>query len=209
MTRVALDKLTWSESQVQRFIDIAYQVAKRNRNRRDVCDRIVCVTDSLETVYSYNVKKSRTDATNIGCCYFIHWWDPEQRRHVTGAVLYVTSYHNSVNTLAHEMAHALTQGSHGYTWRRMFSLLLPIAWRVFGVSDDVNPLMWYNVNSVIFNNVTRYGVRYAGSYVSVGSLADEGDDEAYRSRFEKILVESDRHFKASQRMFARFSDDVG
>jgi hypothetical protein len=204
VTRVVINRYAWTEAQVTGFIDLTYRVAAHNRNRRDVCQRVDCVTDDLDVAYEYPVKKTKTDATNYGTCFYVI-----EERSATGkstryAVIHLMSGRgegNALTTLTHEVAHALTQGSHGYTWRRMFALLLPLAWKTFDhPAGPASGEMWLNVRDMMFNAVERYAVRYAGGYVG------SSYDAEYATRVDKIIAETDKHIAAAQRYFKIFGE---
>lgn len=72
----------------------------------------------------------------------------------------------NIRSLAHEMAHAIVPGFHPRTWRRMYSLLLPLWWKAFRPYDHLG-----NIRLEIAH-VTR---RYAGGRMSDERQRDEVD----------------------------------
>ena len=202
MTRIALNSLTWHEDDVHELISYARRIVEANGNRRGVC-KISCVTDSQDVVKTYGVKLHRDDASLLGCCYYHSYWDGNTRTTVRAAVIRVaphaphTDARDHVRTLAHEIAHALTTGSHGYTWRRMYALILPFAGKIFDFEYD----MW----DEILKTINRYGVRYESSWV--GSQAESDEDGAWLSRMKKIEIETAKHITASLKMFKKLGGD--
>lgn len=202
MTRVALTQYAWTEAQVIEFIDVAFRVAAHNRNRRGVCQRVACVTDDINVAYEYPVKKSKTDSTNYGTCFYCSHWNPAAGELVRYAVIHLMKNRGdaAVTTLTHEVAHALTQGAHGYTWRRMFALLLPLAWKIFEYPLDSSDHMWMRIRNAVFNAVKRYGVRYEDGWSS------SDYDAAYVSRVDKLNAETEKHVNAARRYFKIFGE---
>lgn len=79
-------------------------------------------------------------------------------------VLYVkprSSMKDMIRTLAHEVAHAYCKTSHGHTWRRGFSLLLPFWYRKF-LNESPEMIDW-KMPSEIANCVHRYAIRSSPS----------------------------------------------
>lgn len=123
------------EDQVRETIRVARKVARWNRNRT-WDNRITCVTDDRNEVAKHmNVSPPVVDRAverAVGSTF----------RCDEGHVIWVspghTSWSEAVVTLNHEVAHALTVGAHGWTWRRMHLMLLPLTYGVFDVKipDD-------------------------------------------------------------------------
>lgn len=209
-TRVEVSSLGWDEALVRRAVDLTYDVVGWNGNRRGVRDTVACVTDDLDVVYTYAVKRDRNDRTNYGTCFYTSWWDATRvPSHVTAAIIHVSptrqNVSNAVTTLSHELAHAVTQGAHGYTWRRMFTLLTPLVWKVFDhPCGPASGRLWLDLRDTVQSTVTRYASRTHGGYVGGGSdWYDDGDAE-FLSRMDKLEREIDKHVRASRRCFDRF-----
>lgn len=66
---------------------------------------------------------------------------------------------STVRTLAHEVAHALTLGAHGRTWRRAYLGILPIFYdRLLGSTFNVENVR-SGLHSEVWETVGRYGAR--------------------------------------------------
>jgi hypothetical protein len=208
VTRVELGQIGWTDVDINRALEVAYRVVRLNGNRRGVRDRVVCVTDSLDVVHTYSVRKHKNDTTNLGCCYYTTWWDPEACVSVTAAIIYVNPVRDHgdghVFTLTHEVAHALTQGSHGYTWRRMYALLLPLFCDIFDHSyvRSASGRMWVDLEASVHSVVSRYGVRYESSYARGNEYGN------FISRREKIDDEVSKHVAASQRVWKQIGETL-
>lgn len=202
VTRVEFTELTWPTERVTGFIDLAYRVAAKNRNKRGVADEITCVTDDLDVVYGYPVKHGKTDSTNLGTTFYFTYWHPETRTHRKAAVIHLDPKRTwVVTTFAHEVAHALTAGTHGYTWRRMNALLLPLAWKTFRPELVVSGHLWVDVHCQVTTDVQRYGRRYESGWVAAGNV---DASEEYLHRVEKIEREVAAHVAAAKRYFKMF-----
>lgn len=205
-TTINLTQLDWRPERVQALIDVAFDVAQWNGNKRSVRDEVYALTDSLDVVRSYPVKSHKNDETNWGCCYYFSYWDGAGHRTVHSSVIYVKpDAPERTETLAHEIAHALTAGVHGFTWRKMYAMLLPLAYDAVDpplpgvVGDDPwRHAIPYRVHYV----VRRYGIRYESGYVQ-GSDAFAVD---YRLRAEKIDAEVARHMRSARRCYDVFAE---
>jgi hypothetical protein len=205
LPRIAFTRPPWTDDQTYTFLDVAHRVLERNRNRRGV-SIIKCITDDLDTVYEYPVKKGKTDTTNLGTCFYFTYWKPETREYVRSAVIHLDTQRTGVaTTFAHEVAHSMTTGTHGYTWRRMFALLLPLAWKHLrpGVDAVSSGRLWADVTYQLCTDVRRYGRRYESGWVN-DSSGDEGEEYLHRS--EKIEREVESHLAASKRFFKIFGE---
>lgn len=198
--RIELARIGWDETHIREAIALAQRVAKWNGNRKGVAEVIDVVTDSLDVVYQYPIKRHPQDHANLGCTYYHSCWHPETRTMKRHAVIYVApdkhaSDFDRVRTFVHEVAHTLTQGSHGFTFRRMYSMLMAVLPRIFSF-DAVD------IHREALNVVQRYGVRYQSTY-SLGTYAN-ADEDQWLSRMDKIDAEAEKHFKAALRAISEF-----
>lgn len=188
---------------IDRFIKIAYDVAAWNGNRKDVSEHIAAVSNDYSMlVNSYALKplSTRQLKSFYGCCFYSHYWEPNTRATVKYAIIYIRPGRprlETIETLAHEVAHAISAGAHGYTWRRMYAMLLQIAAMIFNVQDQMR------VADSIFMTVKRYAVRTHGSWTD-NSYADE----VFIDRMMKIETEVNKHIAASKRCARAFGSQL-
>lgn len=205
-TTINLTQLDWRPERVQALIDVAFDVARWNGNKRGVRDEVYALTDSLDVVRSYPVKSHKNDETNWGCCYYFSYWDGVEHRTVGSSVIYVNpNAPEKIETLAHEIAHALTAGVHGFTWRKMYAMLLPLTYDAVELSlpGYVGDDPWrHAIPYRVFNAVRRYGVRYESGVVGQ-SNASYG---TYAFRAEKIDTEVRRHMRSARRCYDVFAE---
>ena len=100
------------------------------------------------------------------------------------------SRESTTRTLAHEMAHQLTRGAHGYTWRRMYVMLAPLWWRVL-----CRP--WFLSDLNVSAEAQRTVVRYRRA---TGLLHGEFRD--------RVSSETVKHAQAAQRAWNRWAGEL-
>lgn len=177
------------EPLVRKLRDITYRIVEDNGNRRGV-HKIDVVTHDLDHARQHSARVRDIDGVkNIGMWYPISYYKNGQR--VRGSVVWLKrdrDFNEMITTLAHEFAHGSSQGSHGYTWRRMNALILPFASKLFGAGINTEEAVWKTVD--------RYATRYAHT-----------SWDFYESHSKKE-AETHKHMKASNACWAKFSSLV-
>lgn len=172
---IALTQITLAEDKIRELIRVSRLVARWNGNfvnRRRIhliTDDFSLATAGLLPEDSRHVRSEH--ATQNTGLFWPHsgvmWLKPRDTNDV-------------IKTLAHEVAHSVSPGHHPHTWRRAYSILLPLWWQAFYPSDTLTLNMWFEISHI----TRRYAKRMS----------------ATRRRDEVI-----RHVNASDRAFARWS----
>lgn len=203
-TQVVFRDITVLEPElVQRAAAFAAAVALLNRNRNylgEVHQPVALVTDDLD-----EVRKSRVSVTfylnqetYLGTC-----WSGNET--IGGSLIWLNAVNLRLNmprprtglveTLIHELAHAYTTGKHGWTFRRMYTLLQPHICELFSVYrklDDVRETIYKYQQKHASRRLVVHDDYY--SYERVDRY-DRADDE-----FAKHVVASNRMTKRLQRL---------
>jgi hypothetical protein len=181
----------FDHDQVRLFASIATQVAEWNGNKKGVC-LVQLVTEDLESCRERCDVRPK-DENNLGMHYPTGWGrHPDTGELVKTSAIWLTpavrSRTERIRTLAHEFAHANSSTLHGFTWRRMYVMLLPIAWQIFDESDE-NRNLSYETWFVL----KRYAKRYQHTSYD------------YNEETEKKREERDKHLLAYSRCWRQFS----
>jgi hypothetical protein len=142
---------------------------------------IVMVTDNLDLAHRTISIASQVIPEHERSAYTGYCWLNHER-----PVLWVRSraYQSTVKTLAHEVSHALCKSSHGHTWRRGFSLLLPFWYRKFLTTST------HTIDRNLLSEVSEI----VHKYTRRGQSADHK------------LAEINAHMTAIQRTLRRWDD---
>lgn len=211
MTIIDLAQLTLPVDRVSASIASAVMVRNLNGNRNDAHKTIQLITDDVDVMCKHTTI-SGTDLADFDEClgltfhrprgYFI-WLSPLQRfsNGNTSTPPYDLALTNHrarvVETLVHELAHAMVGGrrGHGWTFRRMYVLLIEfVGNRVF--ADWVGRT--YDPHKHAYNVISRY--QRTGEYHRPG--ADDYRD-AWSWSGQRRDEEVDKHMKALGRMIKR------
>lgn len=184
---------------VQRAAAFTAAVALLNRNRNhlgEVHAPVVLVTDQLdrvkETRLSCTFYKNQSEL--LGTCWngssyhggTLIWLN--HVNHISPTVQMVRTRPGLVETLTHELAHAHTRGKHGWTFRRMYALVAPHIFPLFGEQWTADHLV---------NLIRRY---------QSDNLSERGvSSAAYEvfSCFERRYEEVEKHLIAAKRLVKR------
>lgn len=180
---------SYDANKVTQFTEVARNIAAWNRNRRGV-RHIAAITNNLEQARELGAGVKPRHAENWGMCYYRRSWAVTEARYLEEAVIWINptirAKGETTKTIAHEVAHALTQGAHGYTWRRMNALLLPFA----------ETLLDGFITSALYDDIRRtvgrYGVRYEHTSETWYDANDKKDEEA------------SKHYEAQNRTWQKF-----
>lgn len=178
---------------VRTFIAISERVVAANGNVRGVRP-VNVVTHSLETAKFHGVKVREKDGENLGMWYPAPPHQSTTGDTVRGAVIWLRDnrgYDELVDTLTHEVAHGCSQGAHGFTWRRMYTLLTPFAMNIF---HDLTPANADDFQMIVEGRAQRVISRYATRYVHT-SVWDT------TSAYEKKEAEARKHTRAAWKMW--------
>lgn len=188
-----LTRLDWDHSKLERVVAFTQRVAEWNGNRRGQHE-IECISDDLDHIYTHGVMKRASDRHNYGTCFyrgkyaFIHI-NPDAG----------STHHRRVDTLAHELAHAVTQGAHGFTWRRMYAMLhRPTRSLFWPIAEGCDP--WVDTYDTVRRAISRYGTGYRARH--------NNDWDGDYDIGTKWVEETDRHLKAAQRCWVQLGDTL-
>lgn len=115
---------------VTRCVELVRGITRWNRNTTSE-NHVVCVSDDRDIVRKYLSVAQRDHADKSGD-WTVHGttWGRWGDKPLDSQIIWINPNHNSaenyVNTFAHELAHAFTRTSHGWTWRRMFVMSYPL-----------------------------------------------------------------------------------
>lgn len=181
---------------MERAVQLTHNVAEWNKNRT-FNRRITCITDDADVIKKHVSQPTEAHLNKneklLTSSYGITW----MTRGNTAAVWFKPGdgMFNAVETIAHELAHVVTAGSHGYTWRRMVSLLTPLIVTMMHPTRFIDRV----ADDEFILNIIRHNVRiyrkqsvHAEHFISL-------DDEV-----RKMKKEADVHFKATKRCMNRF-----
>lgn len=201
-TRVEFRQVSLEPDLVRRAAAFAAAVALLNRNR-NYCGQIhapvTLVTDDLTLVTAARtVDLFANQSSLLGTC----WAGSEKHggtliwlNHVHPVMNVTRGTRGLVETLVHELAHAYTQGKHGWTFRRMYALLQPHICELFDVyrrADDVREVIYkYQREHLTERDTESDGYRLINRY-------DRADEE-----FTRHMVACRRMEKRLQRLELR------
>lgn len=187
-----VDLPDFTVEQVTALKVIADTVRTWNGNVKGVHD-VRLVTHDIDRAHALGVYPAHT-AKHMSS-WGVHfplptYWDPITRTHVRRSVIWISPRHvghtERARTLIHEFAHANSATSHGFSWRRMYALLLPLGSALLDVD------LTSNLRDQIHGNVLRYAKRYSQT------------SWTWREIDEKINAETDKHHAASHRCIKQF-----
>lgn len=191
---------------VQRAAVFATRVAVLNRNRNYLGEPhqpVTLVTDSFTEIITERPDLGdQSDPRDkfIGMCWSgsVRWgptviW----LNHETPHLHTPRSFEQCVETLIHELAHASTARHHGWTFRRMYALLAPHVFELFGSVNAPELRVAKRVDDLIHRYQRRHITQRA-----TGSYAQFTD---YFDRWDRGTDERSRHMAASERMRERLA----
>ncbi len=186
MTEVRLKTLDLDSVVIVRAINLAKIIADMNGCKEAAGRPIVLVTDDFDEVlrFSPTARPDRT-ATAWGISFITNdrvviWLNP--------ILNLARDKHELVRTFIHEVAHGVThiKAVHGWTWRRMFAILLAVLGPLFNER--------YGVHGEISHTIQRYQRTH---------VTDRYTKYDYVNANDRRWEEEDKHQAAVDRMIKR------
>lgn len=192
---------------IQRATVFASRVGELNRNRNYVGEPhqpVTLVTDKFTeiTVERPDLLDHSTDPFGkfVGMCWSgSDRWGPTViwLSHINTQLLVPRSFEQHVETLLHELAHAYTARHHDWTFRRMYALLAPHIFELFGSRNADEHR--------ISNRVDELIARYQRRHITTRSTGSHGQYTDYVDRWDRATEERSKHMTASNRMRDRLT----
>jgi hypothetical protein len=176
-------------------------VAEMNGNQKQMTQVLLVTTNYDDIVRELPHSAKKYDAEKLKNLYGMTWrqgsysyiWLNSERK----GAMELDVDRDIKKTLIHELAHARCHGavSHGWTWRSMYSRLLPVCAEIldFPMNDDI-------LRREIINTIYRYQRVGLTSRPARFDLAGP-----ITRRYE----EADKHVAATLRLMRRLTDDAG
>lgn len=182
---------------ITRCVDLVRGVARWNRNTTSE-NHVLCVTDDQDTVLQYLSDAQRVRVANDPTIWDIlgHTWSRWVEKPQDGQAIWINptkheDAYSYVDTFAHELAHAFTKTSHGWTWRRMYTMITPMIMKIV-LPDEAH----YTTAQTARRVVREYRRRSVS-----GAKVSDMDTRWQLAAFN----ESQAHIRAAERCHPRFS----
>jgi hypothetical protein len=179
LTVIQLRKL--DPAHVRTFLALAEGIARRNGNRRGVGRPIALITDDVRfyNTHLHHGRKVTQRAGLFGQYNIIP----------SGTLIYIAPNLPAIEqaeTLAHEVAHHHTVGSHGTSWRRMYAMLLVALAQAFSrrIRHDTRHV------ACVVRYVTPQRDNSPGGYWYKNQSTRELRDQAERKAIEQMTAAS-------------------
>jgi hypothetical protein len=183
---------------VERAAYLAQFIALKNGNKTGPNLALRLITDDIKTV------ESRVPVNTSG---HEHYLGLTWRRSNQGSFIWITpkygeniqtpaNYRDTVETLIHELAHAMTKTGHGWTWRRMYALLLTFISPMFVAEESA-----FDVRRYVHHTIQKYQRRGETTRTRDG---DWNTTWAYERRDEEL----EKHLAAVKRMRKRLGTEL-
>lgn len=182
---------------ITRCVDLVRSVARWNRNTTSE-NHVLCITEDREIAEKYlsDGQRERAEKSTDGWQTHGTTWSRWVEKPLDGQIIWlnpekhenVLSY---VDTFAHELSHAFTRTTHGWTWRRMYVMITPMIMQI------VIPNEAHYTTSQLARRVVR---EYRRRSVSGARVSDI--DPRWQLA---VFNESQAHIRAADRCHPRFS----
>ena len=182
---------------ITRCVDLVRGVARWNRNTTSE-NHVLCITDDPEMTIKYLSDGQRVRVAKDPNMWDIlgHTWSRWVEKPQDGQVIWINPTKHEdmssyVDTFAHELAHAFTKTSHGWTWRRMYVMVTPMIMKM------VLPNESHYTTSQLARRVVR---EYRRRSISGAKVSDI--DPHWQLA---VFNESQAHIRAANRCHPRFA----